>query len=364
MIESLYIHIPFCDNICSYCDFSKVLTNTVDEGDYINQLIEEINSYKIPNNSLKTIYIGGGTPSALSAEKLRILLSHLHSRFSNVEEFTMEANPESLTEEKIKILKEFGINRVSLGVQTLNDKLLILLNRKHTILDVQNCILNLKKYSITNFNLDFIYGIPGLTLKDIQNEFEFIQEFNPTHVSFYSLQIEEGTMFYIKHMKPSDDSVMRDQYDFINENLLKLGYYRYEISNFSKSGFQSLHNKTYWKDNQYYACGVSASGYIENKRYTNTKSITKYMKGKRIQEEEYINSQESEFEFLMLNLRLSEGFEIDNFNTRFKKDFLTEYADEIELCKNDLIIENGRVKILENKLYIMDSILLKLLKNI
>ena len=364
MIESLYIHIPFCDNICSYCDFSKVLTDTVDEGEYINQLIEEINSYKIPNNSLKTIYIGGGTPSALSTKNLQKLLSYLHLRFSNVEEFTMEANPESLTKEKIQILKEFGINRVSLGVQTLNDKLLTLLNRKHTILDVQNCILNLKKCSITNFNLDFIYSIPGLTYKDIQNEFKFIQEFNPTHVSFYSLQIEKGTMFYIKHMKPIDDSIMRDQYDFINENLRKLGYYRYEISNFSKPGFQSLHNKTYWKDNQYYACGVSASGYIENKRYTNTKSITKYMKGKRIQEEEYINKEESEFEFLMLNLRLSEGFKIDNFNTRFQKDFLTEYTNEILSCKNDLIIENGRVKIPENKLYIMDSILLKLLKNI
>lgn len=364
MIESLYIHIPFCDNICSYCDFSKVLTNTFNEENYIQQLIEEIESYHIKKNQLKTIYIGGGTPSALTVKNLTALLSYLHSNFQNLQEFTLEANPESLTEDKILILKKYGVTRVSLGVQTLNTSLLKLLNRKHSFNDVKNCIANLKKYQLNNFNLDFIYGIPGLTNKDIEDEFKFIKEFTPTHVSFYSLQIEEGTMFYIKNIKSVDDSKLRDQYDFINKNLKDLGYFRYEISNFSKPGFESKHNLTYWHDNQYYACGVSASGYIENKRYTNTRSITKYMKGERIHEEEYISKDESEFEFLMLNLRLVEGFDVKEFNKRFNKNFFNEYKKELESCKEDLIITKDKIRIVENKLYIMDSILLKLLKQI
>lgn len=362
MIEALYIHIPFCDNICSYCDFSKVLNNAVSQDDYVSLLIDEIKSYKIPDKSLKTIYIGGGTPSCLSLKNLKILLEFLNSHFYPVKEFTFEANPESLTEDKIELLSKYTVNRVSLGVQTVNTNLLKLLNRKHTIEDVKKCTLNLKKYNIENFNLDFIYGIPNSTLNDIENDLNFIKEVSPKHISFYSLQIEEGTMFYIKHINSLDDNELRKEYDFILDSLKKLGYNRYEVSNFSKPGFESLHNKTYWKDNNYYACGVSASGYIDNRRYTNTRSITNYLKGKRVQEEEIITSKESEFEYLMLNLRLVEGFKISSFNSRFKTDFLNKYQKELLDCKDDLIIEEDNIRIKENKIYVMDSILLKLLK--
>ena len=362
MISSLYLHIPFCDNICSYCDFSKVLTGSSSQKEYIDCLLDEIESLNIEDRSLKTVYLGGGTPSALNPESLEKLLSYLDHRFYPVVDFTMEANPESLTPRKIQLLKQYHVNRVSIGVQTVNPELLKYLNRKHSIDDVRRCVSDLRKNGIENINLDFIYGIPGSTFKDIEDDLSFVIEIDPSHVSFYSLQIEEGTLFYVKKIKPMDDSILREQYDRINIFLKNHGYYRYEVSNFSKKGYQSLHNRTYWKDEEYYACGVSASGYIQNRRYTNTRSITNYLKGKRILEEETLTEKEQEFEFLMLNLRLQEGFSIFEFNRRFHQDFLTSYQKEIEDCRDDIELKNGRIRIKEEKLYIMDSVLLKLLK--
>lgn len=362
MISSLYLHIPFCDSICSYCDFSKVLTGSFSQKDYISSLIQEIDSLNIEDHSLKTIYLGGGTPSALDEDSLTKLLSYLDHRFFPVFEFTLEANPESLTPSKIQILKTYHVNRVSLGVQTINPNLLKLLNRKHSIDDVRKCITLLRRNGIQNINLDFIYGIPGSTFKDIDDDLSFVIETKPTHVSFYSLQIEEGTLFHVRNIQPLDDSLLRDQYDRINVFLKQNGYDRYEVSNFSKKGYQSMHNRTYWKDEEYYACGVSASGYIQNRRYTNTRSITNYLKGKRIMEEETLSEKEQEFEFLMLNLRLQEGFSIQTFNERFHKDILVSYKKELEDCRDDLIIKDNRVRIKEEKLYIMDLVLLKLLK--
>ena len=260
------------------------------------------------------------------------------------------------------ILSKYHINRVSLGVQYVSNELLKKLNRKHEPKDVKKCVMLLRKHEIQNINLDFIYGIPGSTHTDIQDDLNFIYELNPPHVSFYSLQIEEGTVFAIQKMHPYDEDKMREEYDFINDNLQQHGYERYEVSNFCKHGYESKHNKTYWKDNQYYGCGVSASGYVFDKRYTNTKSITHYLEGKTIQIQEKITEPEMEFEYLMLNLRLVEGFSLDDFKERFKKDFLISYKEEINKCKDDLIIENNTLRIRPEKIYIMDFILLNLLK--
>lgn len=363
IVSSLYIHIPFCDNICNYCDFSKVLVRCFDQKQYIHCLIREIESYNIKNHSLKTIYIGGGTPSVLSLDNLETLLEFLDNHFSGVEEFTLEANPESLSEDKISLLSKYHVNRVSLGVQTVSDDLLRKLNRKHTKKDVIHCVNLLRKHGINNINLDFIYGIPGSNRQDTIDDIELISDLNPEHISFYSLQIEEGTVFSIQKIQPYDDDKMREEYDFINQELTAKGYERYEVSNFSKKGFQSMHNKTYWKDRPYYGCGVSASGYLSNRRYTNTKSITHYLEGKTIQSEEILTEPEMEFEYLMLNLRLVEGFSILDFRERFRKNFLSSYKKEIETCNQDLIIEENNVRIKPEKIYIMDSILLKLLKD-
>ncbi|MFA6830086.1 MAG: radical SAM family heme chaperone HemW [Bacilli bacterium] len=363
MIQSLYIHIPFCDSICPYCDFCKVITNSFSHEKYIDSLLKEIDSLNIPENSLKTIYIGGGTPTCLSRAEFSRLLSYLHQHFPATEEFTVEGNPESTDYEKCQIMSINGVNRVSLGVQSANETILKSLYRRHNRNDVINSVENLRKSGITNINLDFIYGLPEMTEKDIDDDLSFAFSLNPSHLSFYSLQIEEGTIFYNQKLESESDEQLAKDYNHIRFSLQKHGYQRYEVSNFSKPGFESKHNLTYWKDQQYYACGVSASGYIGNKRYVNTKSISNYIKGINHQKVDLIDSKSEEFEYLMLNLRLTKGFKISDFNQRFNKNFFEEYFQEIQniTCKY-ISLRNETLRIKKPYIYIMDTILLKLLK--
>ena len=362
MIPSLYLHIPFCDSLCHYCDFGKVLTGTFSQEKYIDSLLIELDSLAIPDDSLNTIYIGGGTPSALKPELLTRLLSRLHSSFPSVTEFTMECNPESLSEEKVKIMSQYGVNRVSLGVQTFQSSLLSSSNRKHSKEQVFQSVSLLKKHGITNINLDFIYGIHGQTLSMIKEDIDTALFLKPTHLSFYSLQIEEGTVFYINKVKAKSDDRMSEMYKKILVNLENHGYYRYEVSNFSKVGKESLHNLTYWHDKEYFACGLGASGYVNDIRYKNTLLMNKYLAGNYRHEEEKISIYDHEFEYLMLHLRLIEGFSLDEFKKLFNKDFLSSYKKNIAEIKDYVSVKDGRFSIKKKYIYTMDQILLSLLK--
>lgn len=362
MPKSLYIHIPFCDQICSYCDFSKVFSTSFSHEEYLRVLLDEIKEENIEDDSLDTIYIGGGTPSSLNEKELETLLSYLSTHFHNVKEFTIEANPESLTEEKIKIFRKYNINRVSLGAQSVNDNILKTLNRKHSKEDIISCIKKLKENQIDNINLDFIYGFEEMKIKDIDDDIEFIKETKPKHVSFYALQIEEGTIFYNQHKKIKDDETLRAMYDAILQKLEKLGYLRYEVSNFSLPGYESKHNLTYWHDEEYYAAGLSASGYLHPNRFTNTRSINHYLNKQYHRTIEHIDSSNEEFEFLMLNLRLVNGFDLDVFSSRFHHDFLLSYQEEIKRVKDYVEIKNNRFIIKKDYIYTMDQILLEILK--
>lgn len=360
-ISSLYIHIPFCDSICPYCDFSKVLTGSFSQEQYVSLLLEEIESFSIPPHSLKTIYIGGGTPSVLTTENLERLLSYLSAFFDPVEEFTIEANPESLSEEKIVLLQKHHVNRVSLGVQSVNTSILKTLERKHTNEDVETCVNLLREHGIENINLDFIYGLPTMTNSDLLNDLSFAYKLKPKHLSFYALQLEEGTLFYVKHLKNVTDELLASMYEHVCQDLQKHGYFRYEVSNFALPEYESKHNCVYWHDDYYYAAGLSASGYLPSLRYTNTKSITRYLSRQNKRQEEKLTSEDEEFEYLMLNLRLVNGFTLDDFQKRFGKDFLFAYKKEIPTLEDALIVENGRVHFKPEKLYVMDYYLLKLL---
>ncbi len=362
MTEALYIHIPFCDKICSYCDFAKMYSSYFDHMVYLRALIKEIDSLMIMDDSLKTIYIGGGTPSSLRDEELVFLLSYLKSRFPSVEEFTLEANPESLTREKIRICVFYGINRISLGVQSADEKTLKLLNRNHTLYDVKECIRNLNDLSLSNYNLDFIYGLPNMTMADLEEDLRFSFSLQPKHLSYYSLQIEEGTLLYQKKLPPIGEETYRSMYDFLLLELEKHSFYRYEVSNFALPGYESRHNQIYWRDEHYYAAGLSASGYLDDRRYSNTRSIQHYVKGEYNRNEETITKKDEEFEFLMLNLRLVKGFSLTKFQKRFQKDFLHSYQKEIEKVKEYTLIEDGFFSIKKEYLYTMDSILLEILK--
>ena len=362
MTESLYIHIPFCSHICNYCDFPKVLSGTFPEEKYITCLLDELKSYHIKDHSLKTIYIGGGTPSSLSLTSLKKLLSYLHEHFNNVVEFSLEANPESLTEDKIQLLQKYGVNRISLGVESSSEDILKILNRKHTVFQVESAIRLLRQYGFDNINLDFIYGVNEMTAKDLDHDIAFALKQNTEHLSFYSLQIEEGTVFYNQKVKAKSDKKMSEMYEKILVNLENHEYHRYEVSNFSKPGKESLHNLTYWHDKEYYACGLGASGYVNNIRYKNTLSMNKYLSGNFRHDEETIFIYDHEFEYLMLNLRLIEGFSLKEFQTLFGKNFLASYKKNIMEINDYVSVKNGRFSIKEKYIYTMDQILLSLLK--
>ena len=334
-VKSLYVHIPFCSEICSYCDFVKVYKKEDLIDRYLEVLKSEINS--IPVRVLKTIYIGGGTPSCLSEKQLEKLLKML-SVFSleNEYEFTMEANPESLSENKIKLLSKYGVNRVSLGIQTFNEKLLKLLNRRHTKEDVFTVVNSLKKSGIENYSFDFIYSLPFQHIEDINRDLDIALSLNPKHLSFYSLLVEEHTMLYIKGYKEASDVIQREMYDFIYGKLKENDFHRYEISNFARKGYESMHNKVYWHDQKYYAVGVSASGYIDNYRYTNTKSIDKYIAGDNNKDIEYIDLEDNIVEYIMLGLRLDEGLSLSDFNSKFGFDFIDRYKVQIDKLLNPL----------------------------
>lgn len=358
MIKSLYIHIPFCDNICSYCDFIKVYSSLFDRKKYLDLLINEIKENNIIDNSLDTIYIGGGTPSSLKEEEIEYLLSYLNEHFKNVKEFTFEANPESLTLSKIKILKKYNVNRISLGVETTLDEGLILLNRKHNNEMVKNVISLLKENNINNINLDFIFGYPNQSLSSLKEDLDFAIKEDVPHLSFYSLIIENNTLLKIKNYHALDDELLSNMYNLINNTLNRNNINHYEVSNYCKKGFESLHNLSYWNDLNYYAVGVSASSYINDKRIKNTSSLTSYLKGINNKEIENIDIANEKEEFTFLSFRLIQGLSIKEYKRRFNEDFLNKFQAEIEKHKNELNINNEYISIKEEYFFIMDSIVI------
>ena len=320
MIESLYIHIPFCDSICTYCSFKKQIYDENLANKYVLNLLKDLE--RIPKNSQKTIYIGGGTPCSLSNSNLEILLSNLKPLLNENYEFTIESNPENITYDKAKLLAKYGVNRISIGVQTFNDKLLKLLGRKHSKKDIDNAINNLLLNDINNINFDLIYGIPFQSLSDVENDVRSALMYPLKHLSLYSLTIDENTVLNNKKYEEADEDLLRDMSDIATNLLKENGFIKYEVSNYSLEGFESKHNLTYWFDNEYYGIGISASGYENNIRYTNKISLKKYNEGLRFKEEEIVDDYNHEYEFIMLNLRTKYGLDLNRYKDIFNKNFI------------------------------------------
>lgn len=360
-VNSLYIHIPFCNKICSYCDFLKVLYFPKISGKYIDKLVEDISTIKKKFNKFKTIYIGGGTPSILSNEELELLLSSLKPLLRKKYEFTIEANPESIDETKLKIFSKFGINRISIGIQTFNINYLKLINRDYNI-DYFKLIQLVKKY-IDNINVDFIYGLPNETLKDIEYDLNNFLKLNVNHISLYSLMIESGSKLYLDGYKEENQDNLRNQYDLIVKTLSKYKYNRYEVSNFSLKNKESKHNLTYWHDEEYLALGASSSGYINNIRYKNTSNISSYIKGINNIEKEMVSIKDDKEYFLLTNLRLEKGFLLSKYKERFNEDFYLSKKDIIDQLIKEKIVKLTKYRFKVNKKYIytLDSILVKLI---
>ena len=363
-IDAVYIHIPFCNYICAYCDFCKAFYNREYVNKYLEALDKEIKAnYK--GEIITSLYIGGGTPSSLSLDELERLFNILKIfTLSKDCEITFESNPDSLTLDKIKLLKKYGVNRVSLGIETINKKLQEVIERRTSKESVINCINNKKKEGITNINVDLIYAIKGETLDDLKKDIDFIISLDVPHISTYSLIIEDNTKLKIKGVKNIDKSIDREMYDMISSILKNNNYIHYEISNFSKKGYSSKHNLKYWYNLEYYGFGVGASGYIDNIRYTNTRSITKYIEGKTINEKEVLTKKDEMFYEIMLGLRTNKGIDKKIFKDKYNIN-IEDLINYRKLVINKILEEdNNYLKVNEEYFYVLDELLMKLIEEL
>ena len=360
--EALYIHIPFCLKICDYCDFTKLQYFRNFAKPYIESLRKEIDSYQI-NHRLKTIYIGGGTPTALEDDLFEELLTYLDKYRDGVEEFTIECNPESLSDNKLKLMKDHGVNRLSIGVESTNDEILKAIGRNHTFQDVQMAVLRAKSHGFNNINVDLIIGLPNAYKEVLRKDLENILALGVQHISCYSLTVHPNTKFYLNKVQEPEDDVARELYDIVESSLLENGFIHYEISNWAKPGYESKHNFVYWKDETYYGVGLGASGYIQNKRYVNTKNINKYLNGQFVDETEEVSLDEDKTYFVMLNLRTNRGLVFKEYSDRFQEDFLKTNKDKIEkLEKLHLInVDSDKIVATYEGMMILDKIILELI---
>ena len=363
-VQSLYIHIPFCTHLCDYCDFPKLQYFRNFAEKYIESLIKEIESYKIKN--LKTIYIGGGTPTALNDDLFEKLLSYLAKYIKTVKEYTIEVNPESLTNSKLLIAKKYGVNRISIGVETTNDKILRAINRQHTFEDVKTAIINARNNGFDNLNVDLIIGLPHVNKAQFKEDLNNLVNLGIEHISCYSLTVHPNTVFGIKGIEEPTDSFARDLYDYAENFLKEKGFIHYEISNWAKPGRESLHNLTYWKDEQYYGVGLGAAGYINGIRYKNTRNLDKYLSGNYVDEKEIVDKKDDRTYFIMLNLRTIYGIDLAEFKAKFNEDLLLTKHDEIStLVKDKLLVhdkENDRIYPTYKGMMVLDQIIVQLIE--
>jgi oxygen-independent coproporphyrinogen-3 oxidase len=352
--KAAYVHIPFCSHICYYCDFAKVLMTGQPVEAYIDELLKEYDSYGI--SSLQTLYIGGGTPSVLPADQLEKLLTHLTKNLDleELEEFTVEANPSDLTDEVLTVLAQSPVNRISLGVQSFDDKLLKKIGRAHTEAQVYSSIERLRAAGFENITIDLIYGLPNQTMEMVERDVQKFLELDLPHVALYSLILEDHTVFMNRQRRgrlrlPSDDR-NADMYEYIIETLTAKGYSHYEVSNFGKIGYESKHNMTYWDNAEYYGVGAGASGYLEGIRYKNHGPVHHYLReeNKRVNEEVLTRKQRIEEE-MFLGLRKKNGVSIERFHKKFGQTLEEVYGTIIEeLAFQKMLFEaDGRIQMTE-----------------
>ena len=363
---SAYVHIPFCTQICYYCDFSKVFIKNQPVDSYLEHLIEEYDSYDI--QKLRTLYIGGGTPTALSAPQLAFLLEKLTDKLdlSYLEELTIEANPGDLDQEKIAVLKDSPVNRVSLGVQTFNDRMLKQIGRSHLEKDIYENIANLKKAGFDNISIDLIYALPKQTMEDVKTNVAKAIALDIPHMSLYSLILENHTVFMNRMRRgklplPKED-LEAEMFEYIIAELEKAGFEHYEISNFSKPGFESRHNLMYWDNAEYFGIGAGASGYVDGVRYKNHGPIRHYLEaveaGNARVQEEVLTLKEKMEEEMFLGLRKKSGVSKKRFEEKFGLSFEDQYGSVVsELTEQGLLVpDRDIVRMTKQGLFLGDTV--------
>ena len=363
---SAYVHIPFCTQICYYCDFSKVFIKNQPVDSYLEHLLEEFRSYDI--RKLRTLYIGGGTPTALSASQLEVLLEGLTENLdlSVLEELTIEANPGDLDADKIAVLKNSAVNRVSLGVQTFDDKMLKKIGRSHLEKDIYENIDRLKLAGFDNISIDLIYALPGQTMDQVKENVAKAIGLDIPHLSLYSLILENHTVFMNRMRRGKlplpKEELEAEMFEYIIAELERAGFEHYEISNFSKSGFESRHNLMYWDNAEYYGIGAGASGYVNGIRYKNHGPIRHYLsaveEGNARITEEHLSQKEQMEEEMFLGLRKKSGVSMARFEEKFGRSFDGLYGETVrDLVQQGLMqIEGDRVRMTKRGLFLGDTV--------
>ena len=363
---SAYVHIPFCTQICYYCDFSKVFIKNQPVDSYLEHLLEEFRSYDI--QKLRTLYIGGGTPTALSAPQLEVLLNGLTKNLdlSVLEELTIEANPGDLDADKIAVLKQSPVNRVSLGVQTFDNKMLKKIGRSHLEKDIYENIDRLKLAGFDNISIDLIYALPGQTMEQVKENVAKAIGLDIPHMSLYSLILENHTVFMNRMRRGKlplpKEELEAEMFEYIIAELERAGFEHYEISNFSKPSFESRHNLMYWDNAEYYGIGAGASGYVNGVRYKNHGPIRHYLsaveEGNARIIEEHLSQKERMEEEMFLGLRKKSGVSMARFEEKFGRSFDGLYGETVrDLVQQGLMqIEGDRVRMTKRGLFLGDTV--------
>lgn len=350
----LYIHIPFCIKKCKYCDFNSFKLNVDEKRKYLNSLKREMELYKVnlEDKSIDSVFVGGGTPSILNEEEIKILFQNIKNNFriKDSAEITMECNPGTLTLNKLKTMKACGVNRLSIGLQAVQNNHLEYIGRVHTYEEFEKNYYQAKEVGFENINIDLMYALPNQSKEDWMESLEKVVKLNPTHISAYSLILEENTELfnmYQKHeFKLLDEDTDIEMYEYTINYLKSNGYNQYEISNYAQKGFECKHNILYWKCENYVGLGVSASGFLNERRYNNLCELDKYEEiihsGKKpIEWEEKLSIKDEIEENIFLGLRMNEGIKFKDFYEKYNLDFEEDYKIEIDKLKKMELIETN-----------------------
>lgn len=375
---SIYIHIPFCYSKCYYCDFNSYTDKNKYIEKYIEYLKKEIDLYSetLKQHKLKTVFFGGGTPSHIDARYISEILKYLYSKIdtSSIVEVTIESNPKTLDLNKLNTYKSAGVNRISLGVQTLDDNLLKSIGRAHTAKDFYNTYKMLRDSGFKNINVDIMFNLPGQSLEDLMDTLTKVISLDVTHISLYSLNIEENTPFFEMYEKGeislSDEDIEREMYHKSIEFLENEGYHQYEISNFAKLDYECQHNLIYWKLEPYIGLGLSAHSNIDSLRYGNVDSFDDYFKlldNNKLpideSSKEFIKKDMEIAEYIMLGLRLNSGLDKGEFKKKYKTDIEDMFNNKFQQFKDeDLIIESeDKIKLTAKGLDLCNIVFMEIL---
>ncbi len=370
-IPSLYIHIPFCISKCIYCDFNSIVMKSQIVDEYLNAIESELQAIN-GKYSFTTVYIGGGTPTVLNEIQLSKLLDIIskHVDVFNLKEYTIEVNPGTLNEEKIFALKDSCIDRVSIGIQSFNDKYLKLLGRIHTAMEAKDIFSSLREKRFENISIDLIYGYPTQTLSEWKTDLRKCLTLGPEHISAYCLTYEQGTplvgMMNSGKLKKLSEEEELNMYEHTNDFLGNKGYKHYEISNFAKPGKECQHNTVYWENREYIGIGAGAFSYINGERYCNIKSVKEYISAVKSKKNlicfsEKLPQEKRASEILIMALRMTSGISKNEFLRKSGCDLTELFGTQLNILTQAGLInfDDERIKLTRKGLSLADSVMME-----